>query len=177
MNRRPTTEMKAIISSSRSLVERPPAPNGSSLREWFAGLALGNPELMRDIDRDFRVKESLRIADELIAALAAPRTPSKESMEAPSEEEMKAWSASIETKNRQERQTIPEIRIKHKSINPTLAGIPLPKNHVEARSFSAVGRPDTIPPPPIVSKPMIGAGLYRVVTDKTKQTPIGKIEK
>ncbi len=35
----------------------------TSFREWFAGLAMGNLELMKDIEPDSRVMETLRVAD------------------------------------------------------------------------------------------------------------------
>jgi|SRR5581483_59161 len=95
----------------------PPPPAGTTVREWFAGLALMNPALMRDLNPAERVTEAIRLADELVRALAVPRTPSQESMAAPSTEEAlaRAWNGmaaamgapeTIKDDDRRERQTI-----------------------------------------------------------------------
>jgi len=42
-----------------------------------------------------RAAEAVRLADELMAALAVPRVPSKASMEAPSETDMGAWDQHV----------------------------------------------------------------------------------
>lgn len=47
MNRRQSIELKSV-SNGREEPPIPP-PSNISLREWFAGLALGNPELMKDV--------------------------------------------------------------------------------------------------------------------------------
>ena len=66
-------ELRAI--RGQLLESPPPAPSGASIREWFAGLALSNPELMRDIAPEDRVAEAVRLADELIGGLASPKVP------------------------------------------------------------------------------------------------------
>ena len=90
----------------------PPPPSGATVREWFAGLALANPELMRNIPPERRAAEAVRLADELIGAMSVQRTPSLESMSAPSEEELAAWEKSIADKKeaaaRQSKATCPE---------------------------------------------------------------------
>ncbi len=63
----------------------PPPPSGTSVREWFAGLALMNPTLMSGLSPCERAVEAVRLADELVRALVAPRTPSQESMSVPVE--------------------------------------------------------------------------------------------
>lgn len=151
-------EMRAIISRERVFASPPPAPAGTTLREWFAGLALGNPELMTGIDPAGRIAESLRIADELIVALAARKSPSKESMAAPSEEEMQRWDEHVaeekSTKERQSRATMPDL----KKRKATLMGI--------AAQHIRVG---TIAPPALTS----GIGRYQVVMPRTER-PKGK---
>jgi len=76
----------------------PPPPPGMATREWFAGLALMNAELMRAVPATMRVAEAVRLADELMAALAVPRLPSQESMAAPSETDMGAWDQHVTDK-------------------------------------------------------------------------------
>ena len=185
MIRRPTVELHAIINRERVFASPPPAPAGTSLREWFAGLAMGNPELMKDIEPSARIQESLRIADELIGALVTPRTPSKESMAAPTEEEMQRWDEAVaeanETKARQTRATVPGIKMKR---TKTLMGVaidpnaqasqlpplpPPPPTIREKRSYQVGGSVGSIPPP----KPMPGrepdAGRYQVVMNSTQR--------
>src|SRR5579864_6062291 len=92
----------------------PPPPAGASVREWFAGLALMNPALMQDLSPVERAAEAVRLADELIKALACPRVPSQESMAAPSEAEMVEWDKKVaddnEAKARRGRETQPDIK-------------------------------------------------------------------
>ncbi len=104
----------------------PPPPAGTTLREWFAGLAL-TTELMKDIPAELRVREAVRLADELIKALAAPRVPSQESMAAPTQADMEAWDSEVGVaKGREDnsrRATVPEgIKVRR----PTLAFDSLP---------------------------------------------------
>jgi hypothetical protein len=90
----------------------PPAPSGTTIREWFAGLALMNPELMRGLEPNERALEATRLADELIAALAAPRVPATVSLAPPSDAEMAEWDRCIEARKvrdeRRERDTFRE---------------------------------------------------------------------
>jgi hypothetical protein len=52
MRRRPTVELRHIIEHERLFTSPPPAPADFTLHEWFAGLAMGNAELMRGIEPD-----------------------------------------------------------------------------------------------------------------------------
>jgi hypothetical protein len=92
----------------------PPPPTGASVREWFAGLALMNPELMKDLSPVERAVEAVRLADELIRALATPKLPSQESLAAPSAAEMTEWDKQVadnnEAKARQGRETVPDVK-------------------------------------------------------------------
>jgi hypothetical protein len=101
-------ELQAIRGSMNE--SPPPPPAGASVREWFAGLALMNSELMKDLPSAARAVEAVRLADELILALAAPRVPSQESMAAPTEAKLLEWSGKIadkrEAKVRQGRETV-----------------------------------------------------------------------
>lgn len=73
----------------------PPPPVGASMREWFVGLALMNPALMTEVPLHLRAIEAVKLADELLAALAAPRTPSLESLKPPTENELEKWSEHV----------------------------------------------------------------------------------
>lgn len=84
----------------------PPPPSGASMRDWFAGLALGNPELMKNVSPAMRIKEAIRLADEMTAALRVQRTPTIVSMAPPSPAEMTAWEETLERKGRD---TVPAI--------------------------------------------------------------------
>ncbi len=68
-------DLKNAVESMRSR-ETPPPPSGSGLREWFAGIALSNAELMKDIAPEDRIAAAVKIADELVGALMVPRAPS-----------------------------------------------------------------------------------------------------
>lgn len=105
-------ELRAIREQMHALP--PPAPAGTTIREWFAGLALGNPILMNGHEPDRRIAEAVRIADELVCALAAPRVPTMQSMRGPSDEELREWDAKVNedniTKERMARETVVEAR-------------------------------------------------------------------
>jgi len=93
MKRRGTLEMRFDRGNTH---ESPPPPTaGMTIREWFAGLALANPELMKDVPESERAVEAVRLADELAAALAAPLVPTMKSMRPPSKKEMRAWEKKI----------------------------------------------------------------------------------
>jgi len=177
MKRRRTTELQAIVDHERILVP-PPSMVGTSLREWFAGLAIGNAALMDGIDDDYKIIEAIRIADELVKALAAPKTPTLESMAAPTEEEMKVWDEATAIKNdekvRQSRATIPELRANR--VQPprsvTLTGVAVPSNpppgYQPVDSQRAADRVPSIPPPSIKSSRLDqNAGRYVVVMNPT----------
>lgn len=153
MKRRPTAELRNIIRNERVFASPPPAPVGTSLREWFAGLALGNPEVMRDVERSCQADEALRIADELLGALVAPRQPTK--VMPLTKEEMQRWDAAFaesnETKERQSRATIPQLNlVRREDQSKTLIDDAVPVH------------PGSIPPPkPLTRLPE--AGRYLVV--------------
>ena len=176
MNRRPTVELQAIINRERVFASPPPAPAGTTLREWFAGLAMGNPELMRDIAPEARIAEALRVADQLIGALVTPRTPSKESMAAPTEEEMQKWDEYVaetkETKERQTRATMPELKARKPSRTKTLIGVAISANPppaVPVHSYPMAQRAGSIPPPRMTMSREPGAGRYQVVMPPTER--------
>lgn len=95
-------------------VSPPPPPHGISMREWFAGLALGNPELMKDVPPASRVAFAVRTADELMKTLASPKPPSLESLEPPTEKQLEVWEEKIKTESQrvisQRKETIPSFR-------------------------------------------------------------------
>jgi len=134
----------------------PPAPSGTTVREWFAGLALASHVIMKDIPVELRAQEAVRIADELIKALRAPKVPTLESMASPTADEMLQWEGKIEEdrvkKERQSRATVPPFRALKSppsSRTPTTKfGAVLPPPSVEGDRQS---RP-TIPPPVITEK-------------------------
>lgn len=78
VRRTKTMELRAIRAQMSESI--PPAPSGTTIREWFAGLAMSNSELMKEIPVELRAREAVRLADELVAALAPPSLPSPESM-------------------------------------------------------------------------------------------------
>lgn len=95
-------------------VSPPPPPTGISMREWFAGLALGNPELMKDVPHSSRVATAVRIADELMKTLATSKVPSRESLEPPTEKQLEVWEEKIKVDSQrtvsQRKETIPAFR-------------------------------------------------------------------
>lgn len=95
-------------------VSPPPPPTGISMREWFAGLALGNPELMKDVPAASRVATAVRIADELMKTLATSKVPSRESLEPPTEKQLEVWEEKIKVDSQrtvsQRKETIPAFR-------------------------------------------------------------------
>lgn len=105
-----TMELRAI--RQQMAESPPPPPAGATVREWFAGLALMNPELMKGLSPTERVAEAARIADELARALLTPKVPSLESMASPTEAEMEKWDTAVaekrEAEERQGRATAPQ---------------------------------------------------------------------
>lgn len=136
VKRTTSMELQAIRNASGD--SPPPAPAGTTVREWFAGLALSNQTLMDNVPPGERAVEAVRLADELIAALSAPRVPSQESLAAPSEEELSDWSATIahereisELRNRATTPAIPTCRTYTTSMLP-----PLPTPSPAAAAFT-----------------------------------------
>lgn len=84
------------------------------MREWFAGLALGNPELMKDVPASSRVATAVKIADELMKTLATSKVPSRESLEPPTEKQLEVWEEKIKQDSQrtvsQRKETIPSFR-------------------------------------------------------------------
>lgn len=180
MKRRPTLELRAIVDRERVFASPPPAPAGTSLREWFAGLAMGNPELMRDIDPTARATEALRVADELIGALQTPRQPSAASMEAPSEEEMVKWDEAVaeakETKERQSRATMPEMKARRPSRTKTLMGVAIPSNPPTGYATN-MARVGSIPPPKMTMSREPDAGRYLVIPPRDAVLATTRVKK
>lgn len=94
---RGTLEIKIL--RDPTLESPPPAPTGTTLRQWFAGLALANPELMKDVPESERVAEAVRLADELVGALDVARMPTLDSMAAPSKAELRIWEKKVKIDN------------------------------------------------------------------------------
>ena len=154
-------ELRAI---REMMVESPPPPPpGASVREWFAGLALACPNLMQGVAPNKRATEAVRLADELLRALLAPRVPTVESMAAPTPAELTQWESDIaqkqDAKARQNRETCPAVK-KPLKKNKTIkfdAILPPPS--------TTSGRP-TIPPPPLKpGNPMLGNTRYSSIRD------------
>ncbi len=144
----------------------PPAPHGTTVREWFAGLAMMNPTLMKDISPDRYADEAVRLADELIKALVAPRVPTLESMRAPSDEEMVVWEQKVDDdKVKSERMsrvtTCPGIR---RVTPPSSAKGKVPSRKPTMKFNGVLPPPLTVPPTPqqvISSRPKLGVeGRY-----------------
>lgn len=143
----------------------PPAPHNASIREWFAGLALMNPVLMAGIPEEKRAGEAVRLADQLIAALATPRVPSLSTMAAPTEAEMEKWEQFIaENKAKtdlQKQDTVPAIMRSGKNRRATV-------------KFGAVlPSPDgaALPPPASISYRSLPPCPNPVVRDRPKALP------
>lgn len=68
---------------------RPPSGvQNLDLRTWLAGCALANPKLIGECEGEAAVKKALVVADEMLSALKN-RSPSQESLRAPTETELK----------------------------------------------------------------------------------------
>lgn len=110
----------------------PPPMTGLTLRQWFAGLALVNPEFMKNVPESERAAEAVKFADQLISALDVPRVPTLESMAPPSNEELSTWEKKVEVDNaasiRRGKDTVaPSSRARHRD-----AFFPLrPRRHGE----------------------------------------------
>lgn len=101
-------ELKAI--RDQLLESPPPPPSGTSVREWFAGLALSNPSLMKDVEPTERAAEAVRLADELLRALLQPRVP--QGIDGPTEDDLRRWEKRLAddaaSTTRRNRQTLPD---------------------------------------------------------------------
>src|SRR5579863_2075313 len=130
-------ELRAI--RQQLLESPPPPPSGATVREWFAGLALMNPELMKGLTSTEQVAEAVRLADELIRALRPALPPSADALSVPQGEEelTRSWNdmatamKAADKKEKQDRVTAPDR--------------PAIRRETAAYDF----RHATIPPPPV----------------------------
>jgi hypothetical protein len=173
-------ELRAIRGSMDE--SPPPPPAGITVREWFAGLALMNGELMKDLSPAERVVEAVRLADDLIKALNPPRVPSQESMAAPSEKEISEWSDRIvhkrEAKIRQGCASVPATpaakQVRLKTAAYSFSGVlppPMPEKDPASaasacfqRANDALKRPTLRPSPVVIKEPSTpGVGRYSMI--------------
>ncbi len=153
-------DLKGTIDAVRRK-ETPPPPSAASLRDWFAGIALSNPELMKDLGPEDRVKVAVETAERMMAALSVPRPPSNTKItvvDNPVEPTLVTMAANAE---RRERDTVPGIRAaKRNSIIPP----PCPP--------SAPELPPVLDPKVATmaqaKPPSDGPGRYSYVTPKPK---------
>lgn len=128
MKRTKSMEFKAIRQQLQE--SPPPAPSGTTIREWFAGLALMNPVLMTGVEPADRATEAVRLADELVKALEVPRIPSRESMAPPSAEELERWGRDLRAKTppaaRETRPDIAPARLKAQKSSHFRFSVPPP---------------------------------------------------
>lgn len=161
-----TMELRAIREHLQE--SPPPAPSGTSMREWFAGLALMNPMLMAGIPDSKRAAEAVRLADELVAALAPSKAPSLESMAAPTESELVAWGLHIKDKSQRQSQDT------ERAIPVVSAGGRKPTMRFGAILPPPIGAP--LPPenrPPLPSPvPGIGRGHLGMLPEDTRYSAV-----
>lgn len=132
--------------------ETPPPPAGASLREWFAGIALSNPELMKDVPPEQRTSVAVKVADEMMSALMAPRTPTGTKLNVP----VAPPTPVINMENR-ERITVPGIRAaKRNSMPPP----PCPQTEPELPPVIDPRKASSAPPKPSSDKPSVGRYSY-----------------
>jgi hypothetical protein len=164
MKRRPTVELKAMIRRENTFASPPPPPANITLREWFAGLAISNSKLMDEIEPSCRAAEAIRIADELIGALATAKLPSKESMAPPSTSDMISWDDHVKNetskKVNNDRPTIPGFKRR-----ATISDCAVPPD-------ANVPKVSMFPPTP-PKKDRNDAGVYKVVTPSRDWTTKG----
>ncbi len=147
-------DLKKTLELMRSH-ETPPPPSGSGLREWFAGIALSNAEFMKDIKPEDRVAAAVKVADDLINALTAPKPLSNTSIKINNIVEQD--QSLIE---KRERATQPAIRsAKRNSILPP----PMDVQRSNLPPFGEISVPGVLTP-----KPKNDAGRYSVVPSETK---------
>jgi len=165
-SQRATTIELAKISTGR-LASPPAPPADTNMRAWFAGLALGNPELMKGVPAGERATEALRLADEMMLALTN-KTPSEKSVAAKPEAEMQVWDKHVAA---HAAVTVAPRRTQSKVS--TKPGIPAPvdttrdpvieitEEPAPAKFTWASNMPRTIKPPPPRTKP--GMGSYSII--------------
>lgn len=183
MKRTASMELKAVREQLGG--SPPPPPHGTGVREWFAGLAISNPILMKDVPHAERAKEAVRLADELMAALATPRMPTLESLAPPSDAEMSVWEKKItddkESLARINRDTVPH-GMKAKSKTPTIKDI----SRVNGLSLSTPFSPvsmfpqaliSTDPPPVVVRRGDLPAPTRYSLTQDTQGDDISVTKK
>lgn len=110
------------------------------MREWFTAIVLLSPTLMQGVAAENRVVEAVRMADQLIAALAVPRVPTIQSMKAPTKKELRRWEKNIaetkEKKDREGRDTCPAGPSAKKRTGPVSSQQPV--SHQPTSKFGAV---------------------------------------
>ena len=160
-------ELRAIRAHLDALP--PPPAAGTSIREWFVGIALSNPELMAGVPPEERVAEAVRLADDLVRALNAPRVPSRESMSAPTEPEMRAWDGRVAeqlaAKAAEAEKKVPQDRPTQPAVPAARHPTPAQQAAVHFRRASDhlwKGRADLSPPTPTRAI-VAGAGRYSSV--------------
>lgn len=149
-----TFDLQKAVEAMRSR-ETPPPPSGAGLREWFAGIALSNSELMKDIAPEARAEAAAKIADDLIRALSAPRPPSNTEIKLTERSTVQMPSV------RQDRVTQPDIR------PARLASIVPPPVTQESNlpPFGDIGLESKLPGV-LTPKPNLDAGRYSIVPDE-----------
>lgn len=162
IRRTKTMEIQAI--RARMNESPPPPPAGTSVREWFAGLAFCCPDLMKDVPVTLRSAEAVRLADDLIKALATPRVPTADSMAAPSKEVMEEWEADIaeqaEKKAKSTRETVPGLKAQRRATREYSFG----------NAFGSMLPPPPEPPPVVRSPRLPAPSSYSSLRDDLTKT-------
>lgn len=153
-----TMELRAI--RQQMLESPPPPPSGAGIREWFAGLALMNPELMKIVAPEARAVEAVRLADELISALAVAPMPSAASVANPSETELAAWSKALSDK---------------KSVTEAQQAATVPPPKALKRSPSRGDFSRSMLPPPMHADEPSAVDHFRTATNVLKQSEVGTL--
>lgn len=153
----------------KTLESPPPPSTGMTMRQWFAGLALANPELMKDVSENERVSEAVRLADELIRALEPPRAPALDSMRSPTCSEMHAWEEKIKIDNAK--------KVIH-SESATEPAVPIAKNKPspEAAYASRSSLPPLPPLPPPSKLPMCRLSYVEKLPANTRYSFIKNVD-
>lgn len=154
--RRPSVEIASLGEGRLNNAPAPPAD--ITMRQWFAGLALGNPELMKGVPQGKRVSEALRLADEMTLALKT-KVPTVESMAAPTEVEMQHWDQQVESRGRP---TMP-ARARALMLPPPNVERRPPPSSPGKYSWTEINlQPKNSPPPSTARTLPPGAGEYSI---------------
>lgn len=73
-------QKRSVKTKRLAFISPPPPPSVATVREWFVGIVLSNPELMRSISEKDRIAESIRIADEMVRALGEAKLPTPDTL-------------------------------------------------------------------------------------------------